>query len=63
MTINVIGSTSDKDAPDTRDPLDGLPELPLTALPNRPYLYLDQYTAKQAAIFFGRGREIAYCMS
>ena len=40
------------------DPFYGLPELPPTALPNRPYLYLDQYTAKQAAIFFGRGREI-----
>lgn len=41
-----------------RDPLFGLPELPPAALPNRPYLYLEQYTAKHAAIFFGRGQEI-----
>lgn len=40
------------------DPLFGLPDLPPSPLPSRPYLYLEQYTARHAAIFFGRGREI-----
>ncbi len=40
------------------DPLFGLPELPPLDLPDKPYRYLDWYRREDAAVFFGRGREI-----
>lgn len=40
------------------DPLFGLPDLPPLDLPDKPYRYLGWYRRADAAVFFGRGREI-----
>jgi WD40 repeat protein len=40
------------------DPLFGLPALPPLDLPDKPYRNLDWYRREDAAVFFGRGREI-----
>ncbi len=41
-----------------RDPLYGLPEPPATDLPASPFKHLRFFTRDDAAVFFGRGREI-----
>ena len=41
-----------------RDPLFGLPDLPIATLPETPYRKLHYYRREDAEIFFGRGQEI-----
>jgi WD40 repeat protein len=40
------------------DPLFGLPPIPSSDLPPKPYRHLNWFTRKHAEIFFGRGRQI-----
>jgi hypothetical protein len=41
-----------------KNPLFGLPDLPATQLPERPFVFLRPYSKAHAQLFFGRGQDI-----